>query len=516
MPSPESVVHNMRVERKRNAARSILSGFTVKIYNILMPFIMRTAIIYYLGIEYLGLSSLFTSILQVLNLAELGVGSALVFSMYKPIAEDDENTVCALMLLYRKYYRVIGIVVLGGGLIILPFVPKLIHGNVPDDINVFFLYLLNLLATVVSYWLFAYRNSILNAHQRNDVISKILLLTNTVQYAIQLLSLAVFHNYYLFIATIIFSQILNNILTSFVSKKFYPQYMPIGTLPAEEIKLINGRVRDVFTSKLGGTIVTAADTIIISAFLGLRLLAIYQNYYFIMHAISGLFAILFTSITAGIGNSLVLDSEEKNYQDYRTLTLITFCLIAICSACMITLYQPFITLWVGADFKLGMSMVVLFCLYFIVFEYLMLAGVYKEAAGIWHQDRFRPLTSGAVNLALNLLMVNTYGLYGVLLSTIVSIGFISAPWITANLFRYIFPGRSKDYVALLLKCLSVVVISTVVSYFLTGMIQLTGGLELLVKLIFSVLISSFFCILILGQTQEFKRARNIVLSIIGR
>ena len=164
----------MKIERKKNAARNVVFGVIQRAYNMVMPFIMRTAMIYLLGVEYLGLNSLFTSILQVLNLAELGVGSAMVFSMYKPIAADDDKTICALMKLYRFYYRVIGAVVLIAGLIILPFIPKLISGDVPADINVYLLYLLNLLATVFTYWLFAYRNSILNAYQRNDVISSVL------------------------------------------------------------------------------------------------------------------------------------------------------------------------------------------------------------------------------------------------------------------------------------------------------------------------------------------------------
>ena len=175
--------------------------------------------IYYLGVEYLGLNSLFTSILHVLNLAELGIGSSMVFAMYKPIAVDDRSTLCALLALYRKYYRIVGAVVLTGGLVILPFLPELIHGSVPRGINLYVLYLLNLFSTVSSYWLFAYRNSILHAHQRNDVISKIQLLTNTIKYCFQLIVLAVLRNYYLYVVIIIIAQILENLITAFAAGK---------------------------------------------------------------------------------------------------------------------------------------------------------------------------------------------------------------------------------------------------------------------------------------------------------
>lgn len=163
----------MKFDRTKNALRNIIFGLLQRIYQLIVPFAMRTAMIYWLGVEYLGLDGLFISVLSVLNLAELGVGSAMVYSMYKPVAEDDRTTICALMKLYKIYYRVIGLVVLVGGLILCPFIPKLISDELPAGMNVYILFLLNLGATVLSYWLFAYKNSILQAYQRADVVSKV-------------------------------------------------------------------------------------------------------------------------------------------------------------------------------------------------------------------------------------------------------------------------------------------------------------------------------------------------------
>ena len=141
------------MNKTKNAMRNIIFGMGLRIYQIIVPFLMRTAMIYFMGIEYLGLNSLFTSILQVLNLAELGVGSAMVYSMYKPIAEDDKDTICALLKLYKKYYFFIGLVIATIGIIITPMITKLINGEVPGDINIYVLYILNLSATVITYWL---------------------------------------------------------------------------------------------------------------------------------------------------------------------------------------------------------------------------------------------------------------------------------------------------------------------------------------------------------------------------
>ena len=185
----------MKIERKKNAGRNMLFGAVLKIYQIAVPFFMRTAMIYFMGVQYLGLNSLFTSILQVLNLAELGVGSAMVYSMYKPIAEDDETTICALLKLYKIYYYWIGFIIGSIGLVLTPFIPKLIKCDLPADLNVYLLYWMNLAVTVLSYWLFAYKNSLLQAHQRTDIQSKVALITNTIQYGLQILVLVFLKDY---------------------------------------------------------------------------------------------------------------------------------------------------------------------------------------------------------------------------------------------------------------------------------------------------------------------------------
>ena len=331
----------MKIERTKNAARNIFTGTILKIYQIIVPFLMRTALIYFLGIEYLGLNSLFTSILQVLNLAELGIGSAMVFSMYRPIAEDDTTKICALMHLYKIYYRVIGIIVCLLGICLLPFIPNLIHGDIPADINVYILYLMNLAATVLTYWLFAYKNSILSAHQRVDVSNRISLLIETIKYALQFMTLWISKNYYYFVIIVLFTQVLSNIVTAVIADKMYPQYQAKGKLPKNEIKIINKRIRDLFTAKLGSVIVNQVDTIVISAFLGLTMLAIYQNYYYLVSAISGFIAVIFGACTAGIGNSLIVETKEKNFKDLEKFTFIILWMAGVCTACFLGLFQPF-------------------------------------------------------------------------------------------------------------------------------------------------------------------------------
>ena len=496
----------MEMNRSRNATRNIIFGVILKIYQLVLPFAMRTIIMYELGVKYLGLNSLFTSILQVLNLAELGVGSAMVFSMYKPIAKEDSRTICALMKLYKIYYRLIGLVVLAAGLILLPFIPKLIAGDVPDGINVYVLYLLNLMATVFTYWLFAYKNSILQAHQRQDVISKVTIVTDTCKYILQIGMLFSFHNYYYYVCVLLLSQIFNNILTALVSNKLYPQFQAEGKLPKETVKEINQKIKDLFTSKLGFTIVSSADTVVISAFLGLEALAIYQNYYYIVNAVIGFVTIIYSSITAGVGNSMIVCDTEKNYHDFQIFTFLACWILAFSVSCFSGLFQPFMKLWMGTDLLLPYQLVILLCVYFWVYEYIMMASVYKDAGGIWHEDRFRPLISGLVNLSLNLLTVKFLGLYGIVLSTIVSMVVISAPWITSNIFKLIFKRSAKEYVAKLGYYLFTAIVATTVTNIGIKFIPDNGWLWFVVKAAVCVAVSNATLFLMMFRVQAFSDA----------
>lgn len=505
-----------KIERTKNATRNIIFGVILRAYQIIVPFLMRTAMIYLMGVQYLGLNSLFTSVLQVLNLAELGVGSAMIYSMYRPIAEDDNTTICALMKLYRTYYRLIGLIIAVVGCILTPFIPKLISGNIPQGINIYILYLLNLGATVLSYWLFAYKNSILQAHQRTDIVSKVTLITNTIQYVLQLFVLWIFKNYYLYVIVMLVTQALTNIVTAIMADKIYPQFKPKGELHKEEIHQINQKIRDLFTAKLGGVVVGSADTIVISAFLGLTTLAVYQNYYFIMNSICGFITVIFSAITAGIGNSLVTESSEKNYNDFKKFTFIICFILCICCCCFVGLYQPFMKLWVGKKFMLSFSFVILFCILFYCLELAMVWATVKDAAGLWHSDRFRPLIGACANLIMNIVLVQVIGLYGIILSTVFSYIFISMPWLIHNLFKFLYNESLKVYLKDLSMYILVAILATTITTIICRKITFVGIFELVFKGIISIIIPVSIEILCYRKKEEFKESIKLVKKMLKK
>lgn len=501
----------MKIERTRNATRNITVGVVLKIYQTVVPFLMRTAMIHFMGVEYLGLNSLFSSILHMLNLAELGVGSAMVFSMYKPIAEDDTPRICALMGLYRRYYRLIGLVIGAAGLILMPFVPKLISGEIPPELNVYWLYLLNLGATVLTYWLFAYRNCLLQAHQRLDLASRITLCSNTVQYALQLAILVWLKDYYLYVIVLLLTTVLNNILTAVVTKKQFPQYRPEGELARDEVRVINGKIRDLFSGKIGYIVLQYADTIVISAFLGLTVLAVYQNYFFILTAVISFIDIVISSITAGLGNSFVTESKEKNYRDMLKFTFLFLWVTGMCACCFLGMYQPFMEIWVGEELMLDFGMVVCFALYFFVYTFNRLVGVYKDAAGLWHQDRFRPLVTAFVNLGLNLLTVQFFGLYGVLLSTVISMVFVGLPWQMHILFTSMYErAMMKGYLKLVGKYAAATLASGAVVVGICMQIHASPWITLLLCALISASVPNIVFLLLMHRDEQFRPAVKFI------
>ena len=256
----------MKIQRTRNARSGIITGLLSKVLHMGMPFITRTALLYILGTEYLGLSGLFSSLLSFLSLAELGVSNALVYSMYKPIAEEDEDTVCALLALYRKLYRMIGFVILAAGLICMPFLHLFISGDVPADVNLYVLYLLYLGNTVCSYFLFAYRSSLLTAHQRIDVSNVIDSTVSAVTWILQITMLLIFRNYYAFVIFMPVSNVAGNFIRLFYVKKHYPRYTPRGKVAPELESSIFKKIKALMGAKISTTVLHSSDNIVISAF----------------------------------------------------------------------------------------------------------------------------------------------------------------------------------------------------------------------------------------------------------
>ncbi|MCD7816159.1 MAG: oligosaccharide flippase family protein, partial [Bacteroides sp.] len=478
----------MSGSKAETASRNIAWGIIERIVYSFGPFVIRTLMIHYLGSEYLGLNGLYTSILQVLSLAELGVGSAINYSMYKPMAEGDNDTVCALLALYRKLYTIIGLVILAAGLVLLPFLPNLISGSYPDDINLYTLYLIYLANTVVGYLLFIYSESIILAKQRVDVRSKIMSIINTLMYCIQAFLIVRYQNYYLYAIVIPVFTVIANIVKYVYTRRNFPEFVCRGKLPKSESKEIFKRVFALMMSKIGVTCRNSFDNIILSAFLGLVIVAKYQNYYYIISLLVGFISILNSAVVPTIGNSIVTESKGKVYDDFKKISFGYNMIISWWTCCLLVLYQPFIELWAGEEYLFPFGMVIIFCIYFYATETCNLIDLYKSASGIWWEDRFRPIIESVVNLALNICVVKYFGVEGVLISTIVCVIVINLPWSTSVLFKNLFQCSRREYIMSLMPNICLTTFICILMYYICSFSLNSLVLGFLVKGILCVII----------------------------
>lgn len=434
----------MKLNFLKNTKRNVIAGAANEVLRLLFPFLNRTLFLWLMGAEYLGLNSLFSAILGVLSLAELGFGTAVVCSMYKPIADDDRDLICAYLRFYRTVYRWVGTIIFAIGLCLLPFLRKLVHGDLPPDVNLYVLYMLHLVNTSASYFLFAYRGSILSAHHRNDVLTNIRTGLQIVQYISVFLVLIFTRNYYFYVIVTVVFTVIQNILIMRESKRLFPDISPCGDLLSEKRRQVLSDVKSIFLHKVGGVISYQIDNVLLSAFLGLVTVAAYGNYYYVYTSVAGIPAIIYSSMMGGFGNKIHTESREKNFELFMLVCRMVGIVIIWCAAMMLALYQPFIKIWSGHDPELIQHFLtpVLLVLYFYINQSRQVLLTFKAGASLWREDRWKPVTGGMVKLLTSLLFImvlpEEYKLDGVILSSIIGYVFVQIPWESHVVFSSFF------------------------------------------------------------------------------
>ena len=501
----------MRLDRTGNTKRNIITGGVDKIVGILLPFIVRTMIIHLLGAEFLGLTGLFYSIVQMLNLAELGFGTAIVYSMYRPIAENDAKTINALLKLYAKIYRIVGVVILAAGLLILLFLPKLTRGETPPGINIYIVYLIFLVDSFMNCLLFPNRKALLAAFQREDVRGLMHIFTQTGMYLLQIVFIGLARDFYLYALTVPLSTCAFSLLCARQAKKIFGQYKEEGELAPEEYREIKKQVAGLFIRKVASLSRNAFDSMFVSAYLGLGITAVYGNYYYVMDAVVMLLAVVKTSMAGGVGNSIAMDPVEKNLRDMNNINFLFMCLSGWCAACLLCLYQPFMRLWAGEDMTLPVSMAVTFAVYFYVLKMSDIRTLYAESVGIWWQMRHLSVIEAAANLVMNWLFIRAFGLFGIILATLISyfvFNFIGGAWI---LYRHYFAGyRIGEYFLPHLKYAGTAVAAGAAAYGLCALVPFSGIAELALRAVLCIVVPPALYYIIYRKTDDYKQALPLI------
>lgn len=497
----------MKLNRTRNAVRNAFFGVINRTVTIIGPFAVRTVFIHQLGLEFLGMNSLFSSILTILNLTELGLSSAIVFSMYKPIAEDDIDTIDALLCFYKRAYRLIGIIILGVGLLLTPFLNYLINGTYPEGISLVAVYIVYLTNTVLSYFMFAYLQALITAFQRQDLLDKVNIVISVVMYAVQITILFITKNYYAYLVIMPAFTVINNLRTAFIAKKLFPQYTPRGVLPKEVKHDIKEKVSGLMISKVCQVTRNSFDSVFISMFLGLTETAIYNNYYYIMNAVTSIMGIFASSVTAGVGNSVAMDSQEKNYKDMNRLIFFYMWVSGWFTICLLCLYQPFMELWVGREGMFDLWMVLFLCAYFYLLRMGDVISVYVQTKGLWWQSRFRSIAEALTNLVLNYFLGKKFGVHGIVLATTISLFFIGFFWGTSVVFKNYFTEKNiMEYYWMHTVFASVTCINAFVTYKMCSISHYEGIIGFVIKMIVCILLPNIIYYLLYARTTRFKDA----------
>ena len=508
----------MEISRKTNSMKSILSALSYNILRIVLQFIFRSVLIYYLGITYLGVNSAVTSLLNLLSVTELGFSSVITFNLYQPVHENNTEKINSIINFYRKVYIVVGCIVMAMGLALLPFLNVLISDYNQININVELIYILSLASTVVSYFC-SYRNVLFVAFQeqyKSNILNTGLYLFN---YALQILAVTVFKNYIIYLIVTFVLTILNNLVTYFYTIKIYPKVKVknASKLSKEDKSSINANIKGMIYHKLSYAVIQGTDSIVISSFIGATILGIYSNYSIFTTNLIMIFAVIASALAGSVGNLHASGETEQSYKVYKYLKLAFFWLAGFCSISLFVLLNPTIKIWslLGnwdqtVNWQFDMFTVTIICVNFYIYTSRIITGTFRESVGMFEKDRYKGLVEAAINVIVSLLLVKPLGIAGVLIGTIVSC-LCTSIWVDPYMaYKYNF----KKPLRLHFKDLALYTLITLIVGFATSVVcHFIPDFNLwwyILKVVVCVVLTNILFLLFYFKTKEFKDIMEIV------
>lgn len=504
--------------RTENVKRNTIFSIIKFAIQLVLQFVLRTVLIYTLGAKYLGVNGLFTNIFNLLNLAELGIGSAIVFSMYKPIAEGNMEQVKALNYLYKKLYFVIALVVGVLGAAITPFLPHLIKGDTTGlDINIYIVYLLFLANTLVGY-LSAHKRSLLFAFQRNDVENKVKSGTLIVSTGLQIVALLLFKNFYAYVILMVVGTLIDCILVQVFANKLYPEINGKAEPLHPSIKKeITKNVAAMSMHKIGGAVVFSTDNILISALVSYIVLGYYSNYILVTTSLISFISLLVNSLQASVGNYMQTKTNNEVYGFYLKSNFAFSWIVGFCSVCLICLFQPFMYIWTGnMEYLLPNLSVLLIVISFYLSKMRTNTLMFRDCAGLMWQDRWKPIAEAGINLVASIVLAKFMGLNGIILGTIIST--IVAPlWVEPFvLYKYYFKKSVLRYFGKFAFYTVVTVGAGALTYWLCSLLPFAGIGWFVLKCGICLVVPNLIFLLCYFKTSEFKGVIGLAKQVLQR
>lgn len=504
------------MSRTRNSIRNVIFTVVGFVLTTLLQLINRKVFILFLSSEYLGLNGLFSNILSMLSLSEMGVGTAIVFALYKPIAEKDTEKIKSLMSLYKKLYTVIGIFVLVAGAALTPFLHLLIK-EMPDIPYIHLYYLMFVIDSGMSYF-YSYKRSLIICNQDNYISTTTTMLASAGTRIVQLLVLLLTHNYFLFLLVQILFTRLENVVISKIADKQYPflKDKDCRGLSKEEKNGIRNNVIAMMAHKIGMVIVNATDNLIISKILGLAVLGVYSNYVLLTQTIEGLISKIFSSVTASIGNLVAEKSTDEVEITFNRILFLNYWIIDFCTVCLMCLVQPFIFLWLGQNYQLSVLTVGVIVVVFYFNGMRRTVLEFRNAAGLFWADRYKALVEALVNLVVSIPLTYVMGVAGVKLGTLISLLGV-AFWVEGRiLFKYLLKKSVNIYLLRQAKYAFITAVQCSLTYWLCSIVNGFGIAGFIIKMMICLVIPNVLMIIIFHRTDEFNYVVGIVKNIIGK
>ncbi|VYU05164.1 Polysaccharide biosynthesis protein [Clostridium butyricum] len=503
----------MRIE---NSIKNSIIGILGQIVNVLINFLNRSIFIYVLGIDYLGINGLFSNILSILSLAELGIGSAIVYHIYKPLASKKEEELKSLMSLYSKAYRIIGIFVGIVGIGLIPFLDYIIVDK-PNVENLTLIYVLFLFNSVVSYF-YIYKSSLIIADQKNYIViikqQKYMIL----QMILQIIILIITKQYLVYLIIQVICTILFNISISQTADKIYPflKDKNIKIINKEKRKTIFKHVGAMMSHKIGGVVVNCTDNILISSFIGVYWVGIYSNYVMIINMLNKFIEQIFTALTASVGNLNAIEDSNKSYDIFQKIFFVNFWIYGFCSTCLFVLFNSFIELWIGNNYTMTMNSVLIIVVNFYIYGMRKSIMTYNTTLGLFWNDRYKPIVEATINLVVSVILLKTYGINGIFVGTFIST-ITTSLWVEPYiLYKHGFKTDLSKYFIKYIKYLVITIISVFITYLIVDYIKLNTLYYFTIKVIICLFIPNTVFIIFLLRTDEFKYFFKLLKNYIRR
>lgn len=507
----------MEKSRIKNTIKNVQTGAIVQLVNKIMAFVVRTVFIKILNTEYLGVNGLFTNILTMISFAELGIGTAIIFNMYKPVAVDDKEKIKSLMKLYQKSYNTIGCVIFLIGLCVLPFFDIIIKDIPNIKENIYLIYILFLVNSASSYF-FTYKKSIISAYQQESIINKIDSLFYFLKSIFEIIFLYLTQNYIIYLLIQISGTVLENIIIAHKANKMFPflKEKNIQELPKEEVKKIFANVKSLIVYKLGAAILTGTDNILISSLVNVSMVGLCSNYSMIITSINGLLVTAFNGVTASVGNLNAVGTKEQKERIFYQLTLICFWIFGFCGIALTLLLNPFVKLWLGSEFVLSIGVPIALSISFYVCGVRLPATTYRVTLGLFEKGKMTPYIGAITNIFLSIMLCKFYGVAGIFIATAIA-QIVSYTWIDPYLIhKYEFETSSLKYLKKYIKYFIIFFIAYIVCYAITKMIIIEGIVGLILKGLTVTIVTNILFLIFLFKTEEFQELKKRITIILNK